>query len=477
MFRTTLAVRAATTAASLIAILAIVQPAGAATLQRAADGTLAYAGGPASTKLDVQAGADGTAAVFYGSSLDAVSSYPADCTAQYDASVVTCPKPPAVTVDLGDGDDHGQVSADVTFAVTLAGGDGKDWLESNAAANTLDGGPGADKLAGSGGDDALTGGDGDDELQGGAGRDVLAGGPGNDLLRPDGNEDPSADVVDGGPGVDTIDQDYASRFASAVVPVAITLAGGADDGRPGEGDDLRGVERLVLSGGGRVEGTDGPDDVSFHQVGTASELLGGGGDDTLRAGDGNDRLDGGPGNDGIDGGFGDDAITGGPGRDTISADRAGGDCGPAWCTYPYGNDTIDVRDGEADSVTCGAGTDRVLADAADVVAPDCEQVDRGAAPAGRTAGTLRVTPARLRAALARGIAVRVRGIAGTRVTLRARSGGRVVASGSAPVAGGSASVRLRFTARARKRLHGRRTALRLVISGAGVGSASLTLRP
>ena len=56
-------------------------------------------------------------------------------------------------------------------------------------------------------------------------------------------------------------------------------------------------------------------------------------------------------------------LIGGPGRDTISGDLAGGDCGPLWCKYPFGNDTIDARDGEVDSVTCGVGTDTVLADA------------------------------------------------------------------------------------------------------------------
>ena len=329
--------------------------ASAATLDRAGDGTLVYQGGAAGVKLDVQQGSDGTSVVFYGSSLDAVAPYPSGCTAQYDDSVVTCPGPAPVRVDLGGGDDHGQVSADVTFPVTIAGGDGRDWLEGNGAANTFDGGPGDDRLTGSGGDDVLRGGDGNDELTGGAGRDTLGGDAGDDLLHPDGNEDPSADVVDGGPGTDTVDGDYSSRFATSPSPVAITLAGGADDGRPGEGDDLRSVERVVLRVGGRVVGTDGPDELVLSQVGSPSELLGGGGDDRLQGGDGADRLDGGPGADAIDAGFGDDTITGGPGRDRISADLAGGDCGPAWCKLPYGNDTIDVRDGEQDSVTCGAG--------------------------------------------------------------------------------------------------------------------------
>ena len=39
-----------------------------------------------------------------------------------------------------------------------------------------------------------------------------------------------------------------------------------------------------------------------------------------------------------------------------------------------GNDYIDVRGGGADTVTCGAGVDVVLADASDTVSGDCESV-------------------------------------------------------------------------------------------------------
>jgi hypothetical protein len=454
----------------------------AATLDRAADGTLVYQGGSAGVKLDVQQGSDGTSVVFYGSSLDAVAPYPADCTAQYDASVITCPGPAAVRADLGDGDDHGQVSANVTFPVTIAGGAGRDRLEGNGAANTFDGGPGDDRLTGSGGDDVLRGGDGNDEITGGAGRDTLGGDAGDDLLHPDAAEDPAADVVDGGPGTDTVDGDYSSRFASAPVPVAITLGGGADDGRPGEGDDLRSVERIVLRVGGRVTGTDGPDELVFSQVGADSELLGGGGDDRLQGGDGADRLDGGAGADAIDGGFGDDTITGGSGRDRIAADLAGGDCGPAWCKLPYGNDTIDVRDGEADSVTCGAGADRVSADPIDVIAADCEQVDRGGPPAAGAGATPSGAGARLLAggrpqlghALAHGLSVRVAGATGAKVTLTARVAGHEVARGSARVTGGKATVRLVFKRAARRRLHGQRV-VRLAIAGGGL-KATVVLR-
>jgi hypothetical protein len=53
------------------------------------------------------------------------------------------------------------------------------------------------------------------------------------------------------------------------------------------------------------------------------------------------------------GGSGPDRIAGGRGRDVL---RGNG-----------GDDVIDARDGAADRVNCGAGTDTVLADAADRV--------------------------------------------------------------------------------------------------------------
>ncbi len=394
-------------AVSAIALLGLTPTAGAATLQRAADGVLVYNGGPASTGLNLQAGYDGTLAVFYGSSPDVVTAYPADCTAQYDASVITCAKPPGVRVDMGDGDDNAQISTDVAFPVTLTGGNGKDLLEGNGATDTLDGGPGDDKLTGSGGGDVLAGGDGDDELQGGAGRDRLDGGAGNDLLHPDGFEEPSADVVDGGPGVDSVEDDYSSRFANGRSPWRSPSPGAP--------------------------------------------------------------------------------TTGARARTTTCAGSSGSPCPPA---AGSGNDTIDVRDGEVDSVTCGAGTDRVLADAADVVAPDCEQVERsgGSSAAGgrttagangstATARLLSGSRPRLRAALARGVTLRLAGLSGTRVTLTARAGRSVVATATGRVSPGSAAVRLRFTASARRRLSGRRSALRLVVSGRGVRTSTLTLKP
>ena len=86
---------------------------------------------------------------------------------------------------------------------------------------------------------------------------------------------------------------------------------------------------------------------------------------------------GGEGNDAVQGGFGSDDLTAQEGNDfmvggefarrrPVEDTLSGGD----------GNDVIDVFNQPAgkDVVTCGGGFDRVLADRADAVAPDCEKV-------------------------------------------------------------------------------------------------------
>src|SRR5205823_2301903 len=144
--------------------------------------------------------------------------------------------------------------------VSMDGGAGNDRLYGGDGNDTLSGGAGNDDVRGHAGADVLDGGDGNDTVNGYSGADILHGGAGDDSLAPDAYEDPSADVVDGGPGVDTVEGDYSSRFASGPPPhVTFTLAGGADDGRPGEGDDITGVERLVLTNGATVSGTDAPE--------------------------------------------------------------------------------------------------------------------------------------------------------------------------------------------------------------------------
>jgi Ca2+-binding RTX toxin-like protein len=399
---------------------------------------------------------------------------------------VACTWTPAagVRVNLGDGDDWGSVSSGLpkTTPFTLAGGPGKDKLQSSldGQPTTLDGGPGPDELDGGPGADVLLGGDDGDTLDGRGGPDQLLGGAGDDLLNGDANQQPAADLIDGGPGYDRMEDDWEGDVDR---PVAVTLGGGADDGRPGEGDDVRNVERVVSHAASKLVGTDAGEYLQVFQVDEPSEIDAGGGDDTLKASDGADRLDGGPGNDDIDGGFGDDTIVGGPGQDTISGDLRGGDCGPLWCKLPFGNDTIDARDGERDSVSCGVGEDTVLADAVDVVAGDCEHVTRAGAPAGgggsptpgggTTAGGLTAAAVRTRLgrALAHGLPLRVTAPGAGRLTARAKG-----AAGAAKVRrAGRVTVVLRFTKGARQRLRHARTArLTVGVRFAPAGGVALT---
>ncbi|HEY4097721.1 MAG TPA: hypothetical protein VGM33_19515 [Baekduia sp.] len=419
----------------------------------------------------------------------ALTGTPDGCAAAdaYGDHILACPMPARLRVELDGGDDSVVFGADLPagLRVEALGGDGRDQLESpvGVAPALLDGGPGADVLT-SRGADVLLGGDGDDDLQGRDFADRLNGGAGDDLLAPDGNEPAAADVVDGGPGVDRIEQDWSDRTQPdrPNPPVTVTLAGGADDGRPGEGDDIRGVESVVTHQPSALVGTEAAEHLEAFQTNGSATLIGHGGADELKGSGGADTLDGGAGDDVLDAGFGDDTITGGPGRDTIAADRAGGDCGPLWCTYPYGNDTVQARDGEADSITCGAGTDRVVADPVDVVAPDCEQVERaGAAPP--TPGTGAVTtgaktkakgrPAlrvaghpRLATVLQRGLSVVLTGAQPGRVTIRALRGRRTVARGAGRVARtGKATVRLRFTTSAVRSLRRARSVRLVLVTG------------
>jgi Tol biopolymer transport system component len=101
-------------------------------------------------------------------------------------------------------------------------------------------------------------------------------------------------------------------------------------------------------------------------------LVGGGGRDTIDGGSGDDVLDGGGDRDVLFGrggadvllaGGGPDEIRPGSGRDRVAAGR--------------GNDVVRVRDGWRDTVACGPGSaDIVVADRLDVLASDCERVER-----------------------------------------------------------------------------------------------------
>ncbi len=106
-------------------------------------------------------------------------------------------------------------------------------------------------------------------------------------------------------------------------------------------DTLTGTE-----GGDRVTGLKGND-----------RIFGLGGDDCLFGNKGADRVNGGTGADQLSGGNKRDRLIGGPGQDTIRAGNAG--------------DRIKAKDGEADTIDCGGGVDKVKADPQDSLT-NCE---------------------------------------------------------------------------------------------------------
>jgi Ca2+-binding RTX toxin-like protein len=409
----------------------------------------------------------------------------AGCTYDADFGITRCQDPvEQIRVFLGGGDDRFQVTeiaTDVTFgegALYVDLGDGNDTFLSRDTNSVpvVYGGAGNDTFEGGMNVDRFFGGDGDDSLKGANGADQLRGEGGNDTLVGDGPSDHGifGDLLDGGDGVDTVDDYVYAGETKDAPPIVVALDGQANDGRPGEGDNVVAVERVKSGSAGSFTGDAGDNEFTGPEVGAAGTLLGLAGNDTLIAGDAHgDVVDGGAGDDLVEGGFGDDKLTGGPGRDIVNGDRKSR-CNEYHCDYfGAGNDPIDVRDGEIDSVTCGVGTDKVLADANDTIAADCETVERaaGGGPETKTSGPqgngvkLSVKKIKLAKALKSVFTVTISGAKG-KVKLTAKQGKKTVASGSAKVKNGKATVKLKFTKAAKKALK-RKQSVKLTITGGG----------
>jgi Ca2+-binding RTX toxin-like protein len=420
-----------------------------------------------------------------------------------EVSGTQCPLGPGgIDVAMGGGNDtvsdlslSSGALGDGVLRVDLGAGDDK--FNGGPGAEKAVGGAGNDELKGGGGDDALDGGDGSDKLNGQAGRDQLLGGNGDDVLDGDEFEAPAADLIDGGAGNDRVEGWSDPLVEAEHPPISVTLDGQANDGRPGEGDDVRSIERITSNTSGTVVLSDADDIVEMwaNIDNGASTIRTNGGNDQVTGGSRDETIDGGPGDDRLEGGFGNDTITGGPGRDVINADMSASQCGVFQsCTVPFGNDTVDVRDGEADQVVCGPGTDVVKADAVDTIGPDCETVDRagaagpGTAPGGPKPGgggtgaggrdgglALAIGTVSRSAALRRGIPVTVTVAGAGRLAATAREGKRTLASGSAKAKkAGKVALRLSLGKQGRKALrrHGRhRISVRVTFTPAGGGKA------
>lgn len=121
------------------------------------------------------------------------------------------------------------------------------------------------------------------------------------------------------------------------------------------GDDV-----LVGTSGRDVLSGRAGDDCLFGRSGD-DRMSGGTGVDLLNASSGDDRMNGDAGADKLNGGNGNDDITPGAGKDKVASQG--------------GDDEISARDGERDTIDCGAGRDKVTADRTDQV-KNCEFVKR-----------------------------------------------------------------------------------------------------
>ena len=227
--------------------------------------------------------------------------------------------------DTGDGD-------------TIA--DDVEAVEGGTAGDRLTGGAGPNCLLGRDGDDVLAGLGGSDLLEGARGGDTLDGGDGSDELRGESvtEQGGGGDVYIGGGDVDlavfAINACEGGLATCAPRDITVTIDGLANDGADGKGDDVReDVEDVAAITG--VQG--GAENVGRLTVTGATTF---------------------------------NAISGSHAGDTL--DPAGG----SDLVYGQGgDDSVETRDGSADRVDCGAGTDAANVDQHDVVI-GCETVTR-----------------------------------------------------------------------------------------------------
>ena len=256
-----------------------------------------------------------------------------------------------IDASLGDGDDT--VAVHTATPAALRGEAGDD---------VLHGGEGDDELWGGSGDDVVRGGVGEDRLVGGSGADSIGGGRGSafDLGRGGGQ-------VVGALSIAGCEIEYEGDVAFDVVSyygarasVSVSLDGVANDGRPGEGDDVLPDVEWILGGAAadRFEAGGGP--LIVAGFGGADVFVGGPGPNLLLGGSGNDRFVGGGGDDCAAGERGDDRLSGGSGHDLLLGGR-----GVDRFDGGGGADRMVSKDGARETVFGGPGRDQALVDPVD----------------------------------------------------------------------------------------------------------------
>jgi hypothetical protein len=223
------------------------------------------------------------------------------------------------------------------------------------------------QINGLGGNDTIRfSGSGTANLYGGEGNDTLVSGSGNDWLSGDNGVDlmdggMGADAFWGGPGADTV------TYASRTLPVRIGVDGMANDGQPGENDNVASdVEKLVGGWSNDYINVNVVTSTGYHFTGGAGNdtLLGSMAGDIMIGGTGNDLMMGNDGDDYMIGEGGIDTVRGGWGRDLVSGgydnDIVYGDAGIDTVYGDQGNDRL-YGGADADVLYAGDGNDSIVA--------------------------------------------------------------------------------------------------------------------
>ena len=352
--------RAARAAVLAVAVLVVAAPGAlGATLTNSA-GTLTFTGaGDLVNDLELTQPGPATVRVvrFPGAAPDGDTDpiAAAGCAQNVAGSDYTCAGVTRIVVALNGGTDFLDGDAITLPFAQITGGAGNDQISAGEAADVVDAGDGDDAvragagnddLRGGSGGDLLLGNEGDDTLRGGDGNDLIVGVMGNDTERGESGDDGFVgtvgnDDVSGGPGTDT---QFLGFFEDPRPSLRVSLDDAANDQTavPADADNVHADVEGVLA-----------------EPPAILNILPSGGESVPKSA--NDTLTGNAGPNTLNGGFGDDTVDGLAGNDVLNGAE--------------GNDTVRARDGFADFVNCGPGTDTAEVDTLDSVA-ECENVQR-----------------------------------------------------------------------------------------------------